>query len=149
NAVGVTHADMEKAMKEGYKIMMHRCLYTGKNYNGKKYIVYNHPNVPANYGTFVSEGDGYALLAAAYFADKETFDGLWMWIHDNRMSNTKKYAICQDLRAGYNYGYLPGWQCTETDDVGATSVNSATDGDVDVAMGLLIAYKQWGDNMGI
>jgi uncharacterized repeat protein (TIGR01451 family) len=150
NGEGVTHADMEKAMKEGYKIMMHRCLYSGRTYGGVKYIVYNHPNVPANYGTFVSEGDGYALLAAAYFADKAAFDGLWMWIHDNRMSNVKKYYNCTDLRPTYPHGAnMPGWQCDETTTAGQTSVNSATDGDYDIAMGLLIATMQWGDNMGI
>ncbi len=92
NAEGVTHADMEKTMRESYKIMMHRCLYVpGKVLNGKRYIVYNHSSVPYNNNTFVSEGDGYALLAAAYFADKEAFDGLWLWIHDNRLSKVKKY----------------------------------------------------------
>jgi uncharacterized repeat protein (TIGR01451 family) len=150
NGEGVTHADMEKSMREGYKIMMHRCLYTGQTYAGKKYIAYNQAVVPHNYGTFVSEGDGYALLAAAYFADKDAFDGLWMWIHDNRLSKVKKYYNCTDLRPTYPHGgYLPGWQCDETTTAGQTSVNSATDGDYDVAMGLLLAYMQWGDNMGI
>ncbi len=150
NGEGVTHADMEKSMKEGYKIMMHRALYTGQTYGGKKYIVYNYSTVPSNYGTFVSEGDGYALIAAAYFGDKETFDGLWMWVHDNRLSKVKQYFNCTDLRPTYPHGAgIPGWQDTQTDNAGATTINSATDGDVDIAMGLLLAYKQWGDNMGI
>jgi uncharacterized repeat protein (TIGR01451 family) len=150
NGEGVTHADMEKAMREGYKIMMHRCIYTGQSYGGVKYIKYNPPVVPANYGTFVSEGDGYALLAAAYFADKAAFDGLWMWVHDNRLSSVKQYYNCANLRAGYTYAIgMPGWDNDETSSVGATNINSATDGDVDIAMALLVAYKQWGDNMGI
>ena len=86
-------------MREAYIIMMNRCRYSGVTINGVKYINYNNPTVPANAGTFVSEGDGYALLASAYFADKLTFDGLWMWIHDNRMSNTIKYRDCLPLRA--------------------------------------------------
>lgn len=156
NSEGVTHADMEKSMREAYQIMMHRCLYVpGKSLNGTKYIIYNHKNVPENNNTFVSEGDGYALLAAAYFADKPTFDGLWLWIHDNRLSRVKKYFDCTDLRPKYRYGKnLPGWKNDET--TGATDPNndhgdnnSATDGDYDIAMALLIAYAQWGELMGI
>ena len=151
NAVGVTHADMEKAMREAYQIMMRRALYVpGKTLGGTQYIQFNNNTVPQNYGTFVSEGDGYALLAAAYFADKTTFDGLWMWIHDNRLSAVKKYLDCTPLRAGYPYGAgFAGWNCTDADGVGATSVNSAGDGDVDIAMALLIASKQWPAGSGI
>lgn len=151
NAEGVTHADMEKAMREAYQIMMHRCLYVpGKVLNGKKYIVYNHNSVPYNNNTFVSEGDGYAMLAAAYFADKEAFDGLWLWVHDNRLSKVKKYFDCSNLRPTYRYGgSLPGWKNTETTPDGNGDNDSATDGDYDVAMALLIACIQWGDNMGI
>ena len=150
NAVGVTHADMEKAMREAYQIMMHRALYVpGKSLGGTQYIQFNNSTVPQNYGTFVSEGDGYALLAAAYFADKKTFDGLWMWIHDNRLSGVKKYLDCTPLRAGYTYGAgFAGWNDTDADGVGSTNVNSAGDGDVDIAMALLIASKQWPAGMG-
>ncbi|MFW5851535.1 MAG: glycosyl hydrolase family 8, partial [Bacteroidota bacterium] len=150
NAEGVTHADMEKSMREGYEIMMHRCRYSGEELNGVKYIVFNPDEVPANWGTFVSEGDGYALLAAAYFADKPTFDGLWLWIHDHRLSGVTRYEDCTELRPDYRYGdYLPGWKCDASDPAGGTDVNSATDGDFDIAMGLLLAYKQWGEYMGI
>lgn len=151
NSEGVTHADMEKTMREGYKIMMHRCLYVpGKTLNGKKYIVYNHGSVPYNNNTFVSEGDGYALLAAAYFADKDAFDGLWLWIHDNRLSKVKRYDNCADLRPAYRYGAnLPGWKNTQATADNDGDNDSATDGDYDIAMGLLLAYKQWGELMGI
>ncbi|HTF80553.1 MAG TPA: glycosyl hydrolase family 8, partial [Cytophagales bacterium] len=150
NAEGVTHADMEKAMREGYQIMMHRALYTGKIHGGVKYIVFNYGSVPHNYGTFVSEGDGYALLAAAYLGDKSTFDGLWMWVHDNRLSGVKKYYNCADLRPTNTYGKnLPCWMCEETDPAYSTNVGSASDGDFDIAMALLMATKQWGDNMGV
>ncbi|MCU0431452.1 MAG: glycosyl hydrolase family 8 [Cytophagaceae bacterium] len=151
NAEGVTHADMEKAMREAYQIMMHRSLWVpGKTLNGVRYIVYNHPSVPKNNGTFVSEGDGYALLAAAYFADKPTFDGLWLWIHDNRLSGVRKYWDCSNLRPTYRYGKgLPGWKNDETTGVGNGDNDSATDGDYDIAMGLLMAYRQWGNLMGI
>jgi gliding motility-associated-like protein/uncharacterized repeat protein (TIGR01451 family) len=155
NAVGVTHADMEKAMREAYQIMMRRALKVpgktlGTGANATPYIVYNHPSVPQNYGTFVSEGDGYAMLAAAYFADKKTFDGLWLWVHDNRLSGVKKYYDCSPLRPTYTYGAgFPGWECDENTDISSTAINSAADGDLDIAMALLLAHKQWGDKMGI
>ncbi len=150
NAEGVTHADMEKAMREAYQIMMHRCIYSGKVLNGKRYIIYNASVVPENNNTFVSEGDGYALLAAAYFADKEAFDGLWLWVHDNRLSKVKRYDNCADLRPTYRYGpNLPGWKNDQTTPVNDGDNDSATDGDYDIAMALLIAFKQWGANMGI
>lgn len=154
NAVGVTHADMEKAMREAYTIMMRRALKVpGRILGGTQYVVFNHPSVPQGYGTFVSEGDGYAMLAAAYFADKKTFDGLWMWVHDNRLSNVKKYYDCTDLRKGYTFGTgFAGWKCDGNEAIysnASTDINSAADGDVDIALALLMAYKQWGDNMGI
>ena len=153
NAEGVTHADMEKTGREAYRIMMNRSRYDG-TYCGVKYISYNnfidHADVDRGWGTFVSEGDGYALLAAALFADQNTFNGMWMWIHDNRLSNVKKYKDCKVLRPDYEAAQLPCWNCTEKDatlDMQKSQANSATDGDEDIAMALLIAYKQWGEWM--
>lgn len=145
NAVGVTHADMEKAMREAYQIMMRRAVKVpGKVLNGVQYMQYNNNTVPQNYGTFVSEGEGYALLAAAYFADKATFDGLWAWVHDNRMSAVIKYYDCTPLRPTFPHGAgLAGWDCDENTPLSDTKINSAGDGDVDIAMALLIAAKQW------
>ncbi|HOS84490.1 MAG TPA: glycosyl hydrolase family 8, partial [Bacteroidales bacterium] len=148
NAEGVTHADMEKTMREAYEIMSHRCRLTGQTYCGVPYINYNNNTVPHNFNTFVSEGDGYMLIAAAMFADQPTFNGLWMWIHDNRMSKVTKYKDCQPLRPTQKTGpYIAGWDCTETTPANDGSTHSATDGDFDIAMGLLIAYKQWGEFM--
>jgi gliding motility-associated-like protein/uncharacterized repeat protein (TIGR01451 family) len=151
NAVGVTHADMEKGMREAYQIMMHRAIYNGQTYNGVRYIKFNPLVVPANPGGyFCSEGDGYALLAAAYFADKATFDGLWMWIHDNRLSNVKQYYNCADLRANYRFGGgMAGWNNDATTTVDQGINDAAADGDFDIAMALVIAGKQWPAGMGI
>ena len=149
NAEGVTHADMEKAMREGYHIMMHRARYMGGTHCGVRYITFNHDDVPGNYGTFVSEGDGYALLAAAIFADQKTFNGLYMWIHDNRMSGVERFKDGTKLRDNlpdYAGPYLAGWKNDETTESMSPS-HSATDGDVDIAMAMLIAYKQWGEWM--
>jgi uncharacterized repeat protein (TIGR01451 family) len=144
NAEGVTHADMEKTIREAYAIMMHRATYSNETVNGINYIVYNYENVPANGGLFLSEGDGYALLAAAYMADKTTFDGLWMWTHDNRTSNTTRYIDCQPLRNDYNYGSgTVGWKNDENTVSGSTDNDSNIEGDIDIAMALLMASKQW------
>lgn len=110
NAEGVTHADMEKAGREAYEIMMHRCRYMGGTHCGVPYITFNHDDVPGNYGTFVSEGDGYALLAAAIFADQKTFNGLYMWVHDNRMSGVKRFKDGTTLRADLNDYAALIWQ---------------------------------------
>jgi gliding motility-associated-like protein/uncharacterized repeat protein (TIGR01451 family) len=147
NAEGVTHADMEKAMREAYQIMTHRCRYDG-TYCGVKYINFNNNSVEGNYGTFCSEGDGYILLAAALFADQATFNGLYMWIHDNRFSDVIKFKDGQWLRKGAEFGsHMAGWESNETTPVGDGLCHSATDGDVDIAMAMLLAYKQWGDDM--
>ena len=150
NAQGVTHADMEKTMREGYRIMMNRSIYSGDVLNGLKYIMYNNGVVPANYGTFVSEGDGYALLAAAYMADKTTFDGLYCWIHDNRFDNVTRFLDGTTLRGTYNKGktHTNGWVATATDG-NASDWDAATDGDDDVALALLMAYMQWGPLMNV
>ena len=150
NPVGVVHAEMEQTTRDAYRIMMNRAIYSGETMNSVKYIMFNHSSVPANYGTFVSEGDGYALLAAAYMGDKTTFDGLWGWIHDNRLSKVKSYLGCNDVRPTYKFGAnLPGWSCDKTSSAGGTDVNSATDGDVDIALALVVAYRQWGEFMGV
>ncbi|MFN3403337.1 MAG: glycosyl hydrolase family 8 [Cytophagaceae bacterium] len=154
NPVGVVHAEMEKTSRDAYRIMMNRALYTGQSLgagpNQVRYIVFNNNTVPHNYGTFVSEGDGYALLAAAYMADKKTFDGLWCWIHDNRLSVVKRYINCADLRPTYAYGpYTAGWKNDASTAAGSGDNDSAADGDFDIGLALLIAYRQWGEWMGV
>jgi endo-1,4-beta-D-glucanase Y len=66
---------------------------------------------------------------------------LWLEIHDYRMNNTPRYLDGVNANPGYLYGKLPGWT-----GVGA---DSATDGDEDIGLALLIAWHQWGDLMGI
>ncbi len=163
NAEGVTHADMEKAGREAYEIMTHRCRYFGGTHCGVKYIVFNpisnggttetsltYPDVPGAYGTFCSEGDGYILLAAALFADQKTYNGLYMWIHDNRFSGVKRFKdgkMFRENKKGFTTcPYLAGWGADETTTTEG-KCHSATDGDVDIAMATLIAYKQWGEFM--
>ena len=152
NAEGVTHADMEKAGREAYEIMSHRCRYDGGTHCGVPYITFNNfrkfgnTEMPHGGAQFCTEGDGYMMLAAAIFADQPTFNGLWMWIHDNRIPHRVRYQDGQIRLPNYQYGGgLPICYALE----GSTSENdgSATDGDDDIAMALLIAYKQWGEFM--
>ena len=42
---------------------------------------------------FVTEGDGYALLASAYMGDKSTFDGLWAYTHEKRSNDYNSMAF--------------------------------------------------------
>lgn len=134
SGVGVTHAEMEQAIRDAFRIDMNQSYYTGTTLNGVKYIKYrSSPDC--------SEGDGYGLLSAASMADKKTFDGMWLWIHDNAMHNVVSYSTGQAAPT-YLYSTLPGWQNN-------TGSNSATDGDVDIALALFTAYKQWGELMGI
>ncbi|HSY61134.1 MAG TPA: glycosyl hydrolase family 8, partial [Cytophaga sp.] len=72
----------------------------------------------------VSEGIGYGMLLAAYAADKALFDGLWAY-----------------YKANSNGNGLMNWKiggCT-----GASGTNGATDADLDAAMALIVASKQW------
>lgn len=132
--VGVTHAEMEQVIRDGYQIMMNRAEKPGGGVGGKDYIMYrSNPQC--------SEGDGYGLLGAAAMADKETFDGMWLYIHDFTMNKVKRYSDCKDASPGYNYSHLPGWT--------GAGANSAADGDFDIALALLTAYLQWGEFMGI
>ena len=168
NPEGVTHADMEKTGREAYEIMSHRCRYDGGTHCGVPYITFNNfkkfgnDELPHGGAQFCTEGDGYMLLAAAIFADQATFNGLWMWIHDNRFSKVKKYSDGTWLRKGYEKNGrlvckdpegtlgLAGVYCTGDETlypVGHGDTHSAADGDYDIAMALLIAHKQWGDTM--
>lgn len=86
-----------------------------------------------------SEGDGYALLAAAYMADKEIFDGLWLRTHDVRKISYPRYSDCVVPNPNYKYGK----------NALMDNADAASDGDFDIALALLMAWYQWGDLMGI
>ncbi|MDO4525178.1 MAG: glycosyl hydrolase family 8 [Bacteroidales bacterium] len=150
NAEGVTHADMEKTMREAYQIMSHRCRYED-TLCGVPYITFNnfrkHTDLEHGGAEFCTEGDGYMLLASAIFADQPTFNGLWMWIHDNRIPKATRYSDGKILFPDYEFS--PGLaSCYANGEIETnTTCGSATDGDEDIALALLIAYKQWGDTM--
>jgi len=82
----------------------------------------------------VSEGIGYGMLALVYMDNDKNntqgkFDKLW-----------KYYNNFLDPKG------LMDWKIKEfTGASGMYDHNSATDGDIDVAIALMEAYKQWGD----
>ena len=84
-------------------------------------------------GTTVSEAIGYGMLLSVYFAGADAnarnyFDGL------NR------------FRKRYPSSINPGLMCWRIPPAeGAVSDDCATDGDLDMAMALLLAHRQWGD----
>ncbi len=135
NAPGVTHAEMEQRIRDAWQIMANRFEYTGETHAGVQYI---QCNLGCPYDC--SEGAGYGLIAAAIMGDKTTFDGIWFREHDIRRALQNDYNNCGTIiRNGYSYGQnsLP-----------EPGGNSAADGDMDIALGLLLAWKQWGDNSG-
>jgi hypothetical protein len=93
----------------------------------------------------VSEGQGYGIAISAAIGDKATFDKLWKFVRHYLSQSSKKYC-----------GGLMGWMwegpanCRPLDkacdiDSEACSGNgdSAFDGDVDIAIGLVYAGLQW------
>jgi gliding motility-associated-like protein/uncharacterized repeat protein (TIGR01451 family) len=148
NMVGVPHAELELRIREAYAILCNDMTYTGEVVAGVKYIK---PTAP-QHCTCV-EGDGYYLLAAAYMGDKATFDGYYMWAHDRGFNKTVRFIDGVTNSATYLYSKGlsgAGGFGAATGTMGAAAGNnSAADGDFDVAMALLVAYKQWGSASGI
>ncbi|MBT1703803.1 glycosyl hydrolase family 8 [Chryseosolibacter indicus] len=71
------------------------------------------------------EAIGFGMLLAAYAKDRATFDGI------HRFYNSKRTAQAKNMMA---------WSVTCN---GIIDPGSATDGDLDVAFALIVAYKQW------
>src|SRR5665213_2805151 len=86
NPEGVPHAEMEQWTRDAWQIFANEFTYTGQTYGGVQYIK---SNIGCPYDC--SEGEGYALLAAAYMGDKTTFDGIWMRYHDYRLVKLPRY----------------------------------------------------------
>ncbi len=84
----------------------------------RSYIVdyYNNSRV-------TSESQGYGMILAIKFNDKETFDSIWKW--------TKSTMIREDN--------LFAWQWNN----GIVDKNNATDGDLLISYALYLAYNKW------
>jgi len=89
----------------------------------------------------VSEGQGYGIAMSAAIGDKPTFEQLWNFTRHHLSQGSDKYC-----------GGLMGWmwdgECRPRDQPatpGESGGNddSAFDGDVDIAIGLVYAARQW------
>lgn len=75
----------------------------------------------------VSEGIAYGMLLSAYAGDKVTFDGLWQFYNKHR-----------------NERGLMGWKINGCDGgCSGLQCNAATDAELDAAIALIVAAKQW------
>ncbi|MFQ3577007.1 MAG: glycosyl hydrolase family 8, partial [Cytophagales bacterium] len=146
---GVTHAEMEQRTREAWRLVCNNTSpYPGNVVvSGVQYL---YPTAP-NHCT-CAEGDGYYLLGAALMGDKPYFDGYYMWAHDRSFNGVKRFIDGVNNPYGnYSRGLSYSGSFGAGTNVlgGGISGNSAADGDVDIALALLIAYKQWGENSGI
>lgn len=79
-----------------------------------------------------SEGQGYGLLLAVANNDKQAFDVIWRWTKSN-------------LRVRHDALFAWRWGKRSTGAWDIIDYNSATDGDVLIAFGLLKAHQKWHD----
>lgn len=79
-----------------------------------------------------SEGQGYGMLLAAAFGDRDAFDRIWAWTRSN-------LRVRPDGLVAWKWGKrLDGrWEVIDH--------NNATDGDLLIAFALLKAFDRWGD----
>jgi endo-1,4-beta-D-glucanase Y len=82
----------------------------------------------------VSEGIGYGALLTASYGDKAEFDGIWTYY--------QKAAQASDAQKGTAKG-LMGW-ITNGCALVVEDPGAAADGDLDMAMGLILAECRWG-----
>lgn len=80
-----------------------------------------------------SEGQSYSMMRAVWMDDKEQFDTSFQWAKDNLQRD--------DFLFSWKFGLLPNGQYGIQDTVGGQ--NTATDGDSDIALSLLMAYSRW------
>ena len=84
--------------------------------------------VDPNTTNTTSEGQSYAMLRSVWLDDKEAFDGVWEWTQDHL-----QFREDDDLISWK-------WVLDKLEDS-----SNATDADEDIALALLFAYAQWGD----
>lgn len=77
-----------------------------------------------------SEGQGYGMLLAAAYNDRDTFERLWLW-------TKKNLGVRDDSLMAWQWGMRQNRQWEAVD------YNNATDGDVLIAYGLLKGWEKW------
>jgi endoglucanase len=86
-----------------------------------------------NKGISHSEGQGYGMVMATAFDDRATFDRLWQWSKAN-------LQVRGDHLFAWKWEPGPGNASGK-----ATDTNSASDGDILIAWGLLRAADRWSE----
>ena len=156
NAPGIPHAEMEKYISEAYFQMCNAMSYTGETVGGVKYIKFDAKNLTTGGDPCTcAEGDGYYLLAAAYMADKATYDGIYMQMHDKAFHRVKRFIDGGANAPKWSYSTRSsgsGDKMSSQNSLGGSANGgggAATDGDEDIALATLVAYFQWGEKSGI
>jgi len=80
-----------------------------------------------------SEGQSYTMLRAVWQSDKETFDSSWAWTQEQLQREDNLFSWRWGQKADGTYGVL-------TDQGGQ---NTASDGDSDIALALIMAASRW------
>ncbi len=80
-----------------------------------------------------SEGQSYTMLRAVWQSDKQTFDKSWEWTQEQLKREDNLFSWRWGMKADGTYGVL-------TD---AGGQNSASDGDADIALALIMAASRW------
>lgn len=134
----VTQTAMDKKVKSFYIKWKNRYLVNGCAPD-EYYVFYNFEGFadPPD-AICVSEGQGYGMIITALMAGydanaKIIFDGLYNYYKSHP-------SIIDPV--------LMGWQQTEGC-VNVPDADAATDGDLDIAYGLLLAHIQWGSGGAI
>jgi uncharacterized repeat protein (TIGR01451 family) len=147
NSPGVPHAEMEQRMRDAYRILLNNTMFTGDAVGGVNYIRMDNTTCTC------AEGYGYFLLAMAYMGDKTNFDRMWMFVHDNSIVHARRYLDGQINAPGKLYSIgLSGagnYGSPVATAGGSANGDAAADGDVDIALALMMANMQWGPNSGI
>ena len=106
-----------------------RLYVTGDGAGGNRRVVSRTGCAGEGQADTVSEAQGYGAVISMYMNDRETFDALWRY-----------------TKSKLNSRGLMGW-CVRPDgsfEGGVGGGASATDGDTDIAWGLVFADKLWG-----
>lgn len=83
-----------------------------------------------------SEGQSYTMMRAVWMDDRDTFDESWQWTKDNLQRKDKLMS--------WKFGLLPDGSYGIQESVGG--MNTATDGDSDISLALLMAYMRWNES---
>lgn len=117
-------------------------VYSEKDMLNEMYAAYKREYIEPSTGRTIdkqrdnittSEGQSYTMMRAVWLDDRATFDSSWQWAKDNLQRD--------DFLMSWKFGPLAdGSYGIQTDEGGN---NTASDGDSDIAVALLLAYSRW------